>query len=792
MNRSTLWRVVVGLSSLSLLSCPHHPPPPGPGPTPTPPPTPLTGFVDLHTHPMANLGFAGKLLYGGPDYSGDGGALLPSDPDCNNDVRALTVQQALGHDRSTHGDWALDNMCGDSIRSLVISAVQTMNNANNPPSDALGALPFSQWPMSNDVTHQVMWAESIKRAWQAGLRVMVALAVNNTTLADTVAGLGDGPDDDMSSADLQIAELKAMVARHSDFMEVAYDSDDLQRIVAGGKLAIVLGLEVDNIGDFNTYGHLTQADIANEIARLHDEGVRYLFPIHLIDNPFGSTAAYQDLFNLSNLREAGHFWNLQCADPADQINYRLTMTNPLLDPFSDPLTAEMAALMVFKLHLISFDNPAPPPCPGDGGVLNRGTPTPGLTPDGVFAVQEMMRQCMLIDVDHASQASRLDLVALALDAGYPMNSGHNNVRSARGGQTERQLVPAQYAQLQQVHGLFGVGSARQNEADWLIEAQDVLNAAGDGGVVGFGTDSDGISPLMPPPPFGAPPVVYSSSYPASTLGGASWDYNDAGVAHYGMLSDFLKGLTQLDGGAALFANMMQGAQAFHDSWARAESFCGGPDAGSGPHHHLALVAAPNGQCPDGTVMRPACHRCLRPRESCPVCDADAGTDGCLARPPCPPDHPRNRWGVCSARPLADALEAPLVTKLAPASTRGATFKPGKYVVTLTAHDGKKAAFSFELKGGAGKPWTIAGKTAKAPASAGFIKDLWAMEWVTGPKLVMLVGRPGKDGAPEGGFVVHQPGAATVSGSFRLAPQSPDTLKGAEPFDKLGAFVGALR
>jgi len=29
--------------------------------------TPLTGWVDMHAHPMARLGFGGKLLHGAPD-----------------------------------------------------------------------------------------------------------------------------------------------------------------------------------------------------------------------------------------------------------------------------------------------------------------------------------------------------------------------------------------------------------------------------------------------------------------------------------------------------------------------------------------------------------------------------------------------------------------------------------------------------------------------------------------------------------------------------------------------------
>ena len=42
----------------------------------------LSGWVDLHTHPMVNLAFAGKLIHGGVDE----GSLLPTDTSCNPNI----------------------------------------------------------------------------------------------------------------------------------------------------------------------------------------------------------------------------------------------------------------------------------------------------------------------------------------------------------------------------------------------------------------------------------------------------------------------------------------------------------------------------------------------------------------------------------------------------------------------------------------------------------------------------------------------------------------------------------
>ncbi|MGE5321290.1 MAG: hypothetical protein ACM3SW_00405, partial [Actinomycetota bacterium] len=122
----------------------------------------LRGFVDLHTHPMANLGFGGKLLYGGVDV----GSLLPADPDCHHNVRATSEQQALGHDKSTHGGHDFfSNPCGDELRKAVIHGLQSGLHGADESEDAYGYPTFAEWPVWNDLTHQKMWVEWIRRAY---------------------------------------------------------------------------------------------------------------------------------------------------------------------------------------------------------------------------------------------------------------------------------------------------------------------------------------------------------------------------------------------------------------------------------------------------------------------------------------------------------------------------------------------------------------------------------------------------------------------------------------------------
>jgi microsomal dipeptidase-like Zn-dependent dipeptidase len=533
----------------------------------------LKGFVDLHTHPLSNLAFGGKLIYGGVDV----GSLLPADPNCNHNVHATSMQQALGHDNSTHGGWGTDNGCGDDIREKVIHALQSDNKAVDPPDDAYGAPQFKDWPVWNDITHQKMWVDWIYRAYQGGLRVMVALAVNNKTLGDATAGTGDYATDDKTSADLQIRETKNFVQRHTNFMEIAYRAADVERIVTANKLAVVLGVEVDNIGNLNKLTPLTSSEVSAEIARLYNEGVRYIFPIHIIDNPFGGTAIYEGAFNMSNYHVNGKFWDLECSDPADQIGY---IYKP--NGFDLPI----ALVEATKLNIDIFRNPPDPPACSTGDQNAK-----GLSRMGDFAIKEMMRHGMLIDIDHMSQKAANQALDIAEGPstnplGYPLFSGHNTPRGL-GGHSENQRTPKQYARIAKLGGMAGVGTACRNAYQWLqlysmvVQEMHQQSAA-------LGTDFNGLVKGMPPR-YGtshedcdsprdrtiASHISYSPFFPKSQLGPKTWDYNTDGVAHYGMLAEFLMDAKTAPNGKQLIDdNLTYGADAFFKAWQKCESLKG--------------------------------------------------------------------------------------------------------------------------------------------------------------------------------------------------------------------------
>ncbi|MEA2713668.1 MAG: hypothetical protein QOK27_1629 [Gemmatimonadales bacterium] len=505
----------------------------------------LTGWVDLHTHPMINLAFGGKLVHGGVDV----GSLLPQDLTCHGPTRATSIDHALGEDRPSHGGHDFLNFpCGDDLRKLLIEKFQEGNHAlvtNNP---GRGYPDFLDWPKWNDITHQKMWYEWVRRAHDGGLRVLVALATNNRTLADALVGPGDAPTDDKSSADLQVNEIKSFVGRHPDFMEVAYGAADVKRIVQANKIAVVLGVEIDNIGDFNQLppnllavpGPGT-AIIPNEIQRLYDEGVRYVLPIHVSDNVFGGTAVYKDDFNTANFRETGHFWEIECADVGDDITHTYTEVY-------DPLRAAGAFV---KLGMDPFRHPGPGPvCPGGAPGKSRGHRNArGLTLQGIFAIKEMMKRGMIVDIDHMSHHSAEKTLEIGEQFGYPIVSGHSGIRGQAGGDAENSRTRSQLARISKLHGMFGLGSDGTSRAAWANQYQAAMNIMGyptadpskavyRNGAISFGSDLNGL--VKGPTPGGlSRDKMYVGGFQPSKSGSKTWYYDTEGVAHYGMMADFV-------------------------------------------------------------------------------------------------------------------------------------------------------------------------------------------------------------------------------------------------------------
>jgi microsomal dipeptidase-like Zn-dependent dipeptidase len=501
------------------------------------PPPRLYGFVDMHTHPVVQFAFGEQVVYGGND--GDPNVALGS---CNC-IHNFVVPPFSG---SCGQQNMYRNKMVDEMDNTFIHAAH--NKTNGFPA-------FTEWPKYNSLTHQQMWIDWIKRAKEGGLRVMVALAVNSHCMAD--AAETAGPNDDMGSMNKQINEMKALFSRHADFVEIAYSSADLRRIVNAGKLAVVLGIEVDNIGNFYSPAdpkgasynpNPTDQQIKAEIDRLYNMGVRYIFPIHLTNNIFGGTAIYVNEFNIANKYNTGSAFTVEWVNSAAtgiqfQVKSPFTQIRQnILAGFAMAITGPVLPQNI--MPDVQSNYPMYPSMPATVGSRN----SLGLTNRGNMAIRYMMQKGMLIDIDHMSETAADATLDIAINNNYPVNSGHNGFRGITGVSrsiNENGRTNAQVQKIYNLGGMMGIGHGGHS-TNFVNCYRYGLTLSG-GQSFAIGTDANGFFPLPAPPmqmpsgPFNPlETITYGPSLTKCVTGAKAWDFNAEGMAHYGLLPDFIE------------------------------------------------------------------------------------------------------------------------------------------------------------------------------------------------------------------------------------------------------------
>lgn len=515
---------------------------------------PLQGFVDMHTHPMSQWGFGEQLFFGGVD--GNPAVALGSCNCMHNFVAA-----------PFDGSCAKQNL----YRNKMVDNLE-------PHKKTAGYPDFANWPTHKSLVHQQMWVDWIRRAYDGGLRGMVALAVNNHCLAD--AAETTGPNDDLRSMNTQITKMKEFVGRHKDFMEVAYSADDFKRIVAANKLAVVIGVEMDNIGNFynpadkkgGTYNpNPDEAAIAAEIDRLYKAGVRYIFPIHITNNAFGGTALYENGFNVTNKYNTGKTFVPE-AVRTDTSGIGFALKSPYAPISPRKADNNLANLAMAFTGTIIPGNIMPNKLENypayqepDSGYGHRNSM--GLTDKGRFAVQYMMKKKMLIDIDHSSEKAANEILEMAVELNYPINSGHNGLRGPNG--TENGRTVQQYQAIIQTGGMIGLGHG--SNATNFVEAFKKVSQITVNSNVCIGTDVNGFFPL-PGPPKGAEVIDSISLKPCLKGNGIAWDFNKEGFAHYGLFPEYIRSWERVGMTAEEKQAFLSTAQNFADMWRLCERY----------------------------------------------------------------------------------------------------------------------------------------------------------------------------------------------------------------------------
>jgi len=637
-----------GFASSGMCTVIESIPEPGTGwsPPPSPPATPLRGFADLHVHLFAHLAHGGGVLAGKP-YDRVGGINEALKQDYGTDldlvfkdggeILAPNCPTFLGPDCGAH-IWHGDHpIVGNGSDPVGVGTQDGGDRAGLGAESNLGAPIFNGWPTWTSTTHQQAYHVWVERAWRGGMRTMAMLAVTNEALCRANKRLrGTDCADGMAAirAQLDMArDFESFVDERSGgpglgWFRIVETPAEARAVIAAGKLAVVLGIEMDNL--FNckwderdpTTGRCTEASVRAWVDEVYALGVRHVFPIHNFDNAFGSPAAWQDPIHIGNRVVEGRWWQAEDC-PGEAYGFKL----------NDGLgTAFVNALMgIFGLGLFDF----PPPNAGDASCNAL-----GLTTLGRALTDQLMRRGMIIDVDHMSNHSLDETLAImeANQPPYPVVASHVqffdlNVEPIR---HERMRTAQQLARIRNVGGMVAamlkddvqdtdqIGQKRnlpyggmsddcrhssKTFAQMYRYAVDVMQ-----GPVAFGSDFNGVAGHVGPrfgseacggdPGLTAPEyeprlleralqlragnqVVYPFTIPGfgtfgrQVTGHKTFDFNLDGLAHIGLLPDLVADLRKIGLSEAQLDPLFQSAEGYIALWerARAASPCAsGPDS----------------------------------------------------------------------------------------------------------------------------------------------------------------------------------------------------------------------
>jgi microsomal dipeptidase-like Zn-dependent dipeptidase len=408
-------------------------PPTGWTPPALGPACPLLGYADLHEHLLAHLAHGGTVTAGTPaPIDGDAGFTLDG---------GLSVKDALDpeDDESLHTD-NHGLLLGDPIGK----------GLGDIATGTTGYPLYNHWPHWTSATHQQMYYKWLERAWRGGMRLMVQLAVTNEALCYINPRAEPRSTDCNNSMKLVNAQTEAaydferFIDEQSgqDFPDgrgwfrIVTSPQQARTVIAAGKLAVVLGIEMDKLfncersdparicPDPSDFASLSEA-----VAQLHDDGIRYVFPIHDFDNAFGATADW------SSAIDAGQ--GVATANPANEDGERNALYQAAENCPSVPGVGDYGFRLdegtIEFILLAGFPGNVVPgaallPQIPDYGDLETTCNPNGLTQPGLVLLRELMARGMIIDVDHMSRHAFYQTVGFGVQRygprGYPLVAGH--------------------------------------------------------------------------------------------------------------------------------------------------------------------------------------------------------------------------------------------------------------------------------------------------------------------------------------------------------------------------------
>ena len=503
---------------------------------------PVRGFIDAHTHITSYEFMGGKFMHGKP-------------------FHRFGVESALNDSKSIHGDWgALD----------IIGNLQAYGDVNYR-YDTRGYPDFPHWPNHKQMSHMGYYYKWMERAYLGGQRMIVSHVVENEVLCNIQATVNPAswinPNscNTMDSIRLQIQRLNEIQTyvdvqtggHGKGFFRLVTSPEEAREVIADGKLAVLIGVEASETFNCGEKDGCSQGDVERQLNELYDLGVRVLFPVHKFDNKFGGSVVEDGLMNAGEWISTGHFFDTQECD-ADTHGPSMTSGFPVLGGM--PVIGDVIDILIPE---------SPNYVQGIEHCNKR-----GLSEMGAYLVNRMIDKKMLIEMDHMSDkagSAVLDIVELRNYSG--VISSHSWMPSSKNGEMHNNLK-----RVVQTGGFVSLynGSAH-SIADGISRYLDEVETTDYLAGITFATDMSGLGNQPGP----RDDATYNPlNYPFTTefglvmdkqqSGNRSYDLNNDGMAHYGMVADHVQDIREQASGR-IYESVMNSAEAYLQMWERSEA-----------------------------------------------------------------------------------------------------------------------------------------------------------------------------------------------------------------------------
>ncbi len=548
----------------------------------------LFGFADTHSHMMSSFGFGGGGIFHGAPFHRLGVAHALHDCELFHGIEGRKDLLGFAFDEARGGAFDVDRF----LPALLFGELDEFSHftAGYPDFTTWPAAPFSS-------THQTQYYRWLQRAYLGGLRFVVQNATTNSAFCDLIVGEGIQPVryscSDMIATDRSIAETFAL-ERYIDAQEggpgrgwfrIVKSPAEAREVIGGGKLAVMLGIEVSNLFDcFLTppAGAPTcdEAYLVEQLDRYRALGVRALFPAHKYDNAFSAGDGHRAISEIGNLANSGHWssFGLDCPtdvepvfDHGDVFFGGLNHPREVYDsepPIDNSGFAEdpLGTLIPF------LDELAEPPLEGDY------CQTHGLTPLGERLIHEMMKRGMIVEIDHLPRWSYKRAYEILAENGYPAAATHGSDYGGR--------IYANGGISKANFGRCADPARPGSMADSFRDRTARIAAAGGYPAPGFGFDLNGFAGA-PGPRFGErsecelpqeSPVTYpfrsfggDVTFSQPVVGNRTLDFNTEGMVHVGLIPELIEDARRTGVTDADLEPVFRSAEGYLRMWETAEA-----------------------------------------------------------------------------------------------------------------------------------------------------------------------------------------------------------------------------